>query len=76
MERDHRWKAFREFVVEKQSPIRPDVCVIGGGNWRLPARYLLALSIMPVIHLDQHSSTRIQSFGSRNSCGEKQFGLC
>jgi hypothetical protein len=72
MERDNPWAAFPDLVVDKQHPLRPDVCVLGGANWRMLDRYPLALPNVPVINLVQHvkhadSELRLQKFLRRKA---------
>ena len=72
MERDNPWNAFPDLVVDKQRPVRPDVCVLGGANWRMLDRYPLVLPNIPVINLVQHvkhadSELRLQKFLRRKA---------
>jgi hypothetical protein len=72
MERDNPWQAFPELVVDKQRPVRPDVCVLGGANWRMLDRYPLVLPNIPVINLVQHvkhadSELRLKKFLRRKA---------
>jgi len=72
MEGDNPWNAVPNLIVDKQRPVRPDVCVLGGANWRMLDRYPLALPNIPVINLVQHvkhadSELRLQKFLRRKA---------
>ncbi len=54
LDRDNPWEGVPDLVIDKETPIRPDVCVVGGANWRMLDRYPYVMPNVPVINLVQH----------------------
>lgn len=75
-EADPFWRGAEHLVVDRDQPIRPDVLVVGGRNWRMVDEYPHAGPDIPIVNLVQHVRHADEADARFEYLGRKAIRIC